>query len=175
MPTILNIQSAIDNHLFKILNEAFGKDAAGENWILDPSNNVKNKYSIKREYRTVQINDVDTMIKGAMNSNKGVILIANTRLQKISKSVKKRSYITQSQTLLYMIASSLRTNQTNLETQTSRITYEMVTDVSNVIVENPQPFERYELPFNIQAFESELSNTDIDIQRLLLTIPNIPQ
>lgn len=171
---IPNIQKIIDNHLFKVLNEEFGKDATGSNWINNPTENVKNKYSIKREYRTVQINDVENLIKGATNSNYGVMLIANTRIVKTPKSVKKISYMTETQTLIYLIASSIRTNQSNLEESTSRITYDMVTDVSNAIVEKPLPILNYHLPFEVRTFESELSNTDIDIQRLLLIIPNIP-
>lgn len=171
---IPNIQKIIDNHIFKVLNEEFGKDATGGNWIDDPSQNVKNKYSIKREYRTVQINDVENLIKGATNSNYGVMLVANTRIVKVPRSLKKISYITESQTLIYLIASSIRTNQSNLLEDTSRITYDMVTDVSNAIIEKPLPIINYNLPFELRTFESELSNTDIDIQRLLLVIPNIP-
>lgn len=165
--TVPNVQQLLDDHIFDTFQEVYGKDAPGDPWHEDHQNNNKNKYAIKREYRTVGPTDLMEFVKGAVTGHFGVVIVANTRLINTPIDIMGKKYGTRYETLIYAATMNYRQSQIG----GSRLAYRMNRDLIEVLINNPPLINRLTIPFVIQATESEFTNTEMDVQRLLAIIP----
>lgn len=166
-PPVPNIQQAVDNRIFSALQEDYGNQAPGDNWIEDPSENKKNKYAILREYRTLNPADVAAMVKGRTNaSNAGAVLITSTRVIYNPQDLLGRVYGFQTQTLIYCTMPNFRGQQLG----GARPAYEAVSDVSASIMRAPLNFAGLSIPFQLQVSEAEFTVDEMDMIRIMAII-----
>lgn len=167
MEPIPNIQQLLDNHVHDSLVNDWGSGASGDNWIEDPDNNVKNKYAVTREYRTLNPSEIEEMVKGSVASNLGTMIITNVRLVYEPIHLLGKTFGVRYETILYAAAMNSRVSQIG----GSRVTYEMVRDFMQTLTDNPFTINNTSIRFVLQAAESEFATTELDVQRLIAIIP----
>lgn len=163
-----NIQQLVDTHIYEALTLAFGKDAPGDPWQDDPSTNVKMKYAIKQEYRTLSPTEVTELVKGQTHSSLGVIIIGNTRWISTPLDLNGKKYGSRLETLVYNCAMNYRQSSIGGD----RLAYHMNRDYFQVMTDNPFDFNHYNIPFVLSATESEFTDTEMDVQRITTIIPS---
>lgn len=164
---VLNIQQIVDNHIVNLLNSHFGKSAPGEPWIEDPDNNVKMKYAIVREYRTISPTEVMELVKGQTHSSLGVIIVGNTRITHTPIDILGKRYGARIETMVYNCA----LNYAQRFIGGDRLAYHMNRDYIQVLSSNPVLIGNLTIPFVLQASESEFADTEMDVQRMITLIP----
>lgn len=168
MYPVPNIQQLFDDHLFNAINDTWGNGAPGGNWISDPDNNVKNKYAVVREYRTLDSVEVMELVKGRTQSNLGCVIITTTRLRNTPLNPIGKKYGGRMEVLIYNCSLNIRQSQIGGE----RITYEMNRDVAQAIIDNPFHIDRHVLPVDLQVSESDFTTTEMDAMRMSVVVPN---
>lgn len=168
MADIPNVQQLLDNHVFDNLQSDWGTGAAGDNWIKDPDNNIKNKHAIKREYRTLDSRQVEELVQGMTRSDTfGVIIITNTRIVLTPTHILGKKYGARYEIMIYSASYSAREKQLG----GSRKVYEINRDITQTLIDNPFPIHQNIIPFNIQTLESDNTTDQVDLQRVLAIIP----
>lgn len=168
MADIPNVQQLLDNHVFDNLQSDWGTGAAGDNWIEDPDNNIKNKHAIKREYRTLDSRQVEELVQGMTRSDTfGVIIVTNTRIVLNPTHILGKKYGARYEIMIYSASYSAREKQLG----GSRKVYEINRDVTQTLIDNPFPIHNNTIPFNIQTLESDNTTDQVDLQRILAIIP----
>jgi len=120
-----NHKKEIDDHLFQILDQTYGRQAVGPD---------QNKYSVVRHYRPLTQTNIQDLVKSRVNASRGTYIITRVSRQANSKQMMKQKYEVDYRLSIFMGTSGIRESQSIDEDQ---ILYEMDRDLMAVLIESP--------------------------------------
>lgn len=166
---IPNALKEFDNQLVTAVNQTFGSAASGSDWGPGNEDNNKNKYSVSRFLQqNVTPEDIRNAVEMRLNAQYGAVMIGPVTFEANKAQARGQKYQVIFTSRVYLASSNVRQQQLKPE---SRIIYEMVTDLTTVIMDNPIKIAKNPPLYpNFQSGDIAFSDKDYDVYEVMLEI-----